>query len=162
MKMKKTTTKKKKRETDISVMTSKVRCNDTRVIGRYCNGSHGEVVMARSFPPSEPPPTPPSPPPSSSPSELLHLRLLLPDSYSFSFPPPVRERARGMSRLGLTCPPIIILTRFNLNNAACGFHRHARARLIISRTNSPTRYPSMIYPPPRQPPLYFSPLRPPI
>lgn len=78
-------------------------------------------------------------------------------------------RSCGMSRLerggmaggrgrGLSCPPIIILTGFNLNNAACGFHRHARARLIISRTNSPTRYPSMVYTtPPRRPPLYFFP-----
>lgn len=56
-------------------------------------------------------------------------------------------RSRGMSWLGPSCPPIIILTGFNLNNAACGFHRHARARLIISRTNSPTRYPSMVYHP---------------
>ena len=57
-----------------------------------------------------------------------------------------------------TCPPIIILTGFNLNNAACGFHRHARARLIISRTNSPTRYPSMVYPPPRPSHHYIFPL----
>lgn len=29
--------------------------------------------------------------------------------------------------------PIIILAGFNLNNTACGFHWHSRARLIISR-----------------------------
>lgn len=68
------------------------------------------------------------------------LCLLVSSSYS-------QMRSRGMSRLGPSCPPIIILTGFNLNNAACGFHRHARARLIISRTNSPTRYPSMVYHP---------------
>lgn len=144
------------KEMDISVMTSRVRRNDTRVIGRYCNGSYGEVVMARSFPPPEPPPTPPPPSlhlfPSSasSPSQLLLLPLLLfllllyLTPYSYSVPPRIRKCARGMSRLDPTCPPIIILTGFNLNNAACGFHRHARARLIISRTNSPTRYPSMV------------------
>lgn len=73
-------------------------------------------------------------------SDTLSLRLLFSSSYS-------QMRSRGMSRLGPSCPPIIILTGFNLNNAACGFHRHARARLIISRTNSPTRYPSMVYHP---------------
>jgi len=56
-----------------------------------------------------------------------------------------RGRGRGGEAGVPSCPPIIILTGFNLNNAACGFHRHARARLIISRTNSPTRYPSMVY-----------------
>lgn len=71
---------------------------------------------------------------------LSFSRLLFPSSYS-------QMRSRGMSWLGPSCPPIIILTGFNLNNAACGFHRHARARLIISRTNSPTRYPSMVYHP---------------
>lgn len=129
--------------------------------------------MTRSFPPPEshlhhhltsslsrpfllPPPRPPSSSPSTPPTlfsttldplllslfdlSLSFSRLLFSSSYS-------QMRSRGMSWLGPSCPPIIILTGFNLNNAACGFHRHARARLIISRTNSPTRYPSMVYHP---------------
>ena len=51
----------------------------------------------------------------------------------------IRKCTREMSRRSPSCPPIIILTRFNLNNAACGLP-DARARLIISRTYSPIRY----------------------
>ena len=90
--------------------------------------------------------------PWSSPRFLQSLSL---SRTSSAWPTPLvffsssysQMRSRGMSWLGPSCPPIIILTGFNLNNAACGFHRHARARLIISRTNSPTRYPSMVYHP---------------
>lgn len=55
------------------------------------------------------------------------------------------------------CSPIISLAGFNLNNAACGFYidmPDAQARLIISRTHSPIRYPSMLQN--TNPLLYFS------
>lgn len=95
-------------------------------------------------------------------------RLFLLPPLSFSLPPALLRRPlfllvfanaipRNEPAWAESCPPIIILTGFNLNNAACGFHRYARARLIISRTNSPTRYPSMGIPTPlHRPPLYFS------
>lgn len=125
-------------------------------------GSFAEVVMTRSFPPPE------------SQLHHRHFTSVSPGCFFSSFflpPPPSRPHRRFLllslplfspltplfllvfanaiprnePALGPSCPPIIILTGFNLNNAACGFHRHARAGLIISRTNSPTRYPLMVH-----------------
>lgn len=87
------------------------------------------------------------PPPPSRP----HRRFLLLSLPPFSPLTPLfllvfaNAIPRNEPALGPSCPPIIILTGFNLNNAACGFHRHARPGLIISRTNSPTRYPLMVH-----------------
>lgn len=39
--------------------------------------------------------------------------------------PHIRKCTRGMGRRSPSCSPIISLTGFNLNNAACGFYRHA-------------------------------------